>query len=55
MSEEDYDKRKGTLREWIKKEKAKDPNWKMKPMNQKGDEATPTVQEEYDTSIESVR
>jgi len=54
MSEEDYDKRKGTLREWIKNEKAKDPNWKMKPMNQKGDEATPTVQEEYDTSIESV-
>jgi len=28
MSDEDYDKRKGTLREWIREQKAKDPNWK---------------------------
>ena len=55
MSEEDYDKRKGTLREWIKKEKAKDPNWRMKSMNQNGDGTPAPVQEEYDTSIESVR
>lgn len=29
MSEEDYDTRKGTLREWIKKEKAKNTDWKV--------------------------
>ena len=28
MTDDDYDKRKGTLREWIKDQKAKDPNWK---------------------------
>merc|ERR1719152_443390 len=28
MTDEDYDKRKGTLREWIREQKAKDPNWK---------------------------
>ncbi len=29
MSEEDYDKRKGTLRDWIKQQKAKDENWQV--------------------------
>ena len=28
MSDEDYSKRKGTLREWIKNKKAENPNWK---------------------------
>merc|ERR1719198_1162264 len=28
MSEDDYDQRKGTVREWIREQKAKDPNWK---------------------------
>ncbi|KAJ1454633.1 CAP Gly-rich domain-containing protein [Pelagophyceae sp. CCMP2097] len=28
MTEEDYDKRKGTVRDWIKTQKAADPNWK---------------------------
>lgn len=34
MSEEDYDKRKGTLRSWIKEQKANDPNW-VEPWNEK--------------------
>merc|ERR1719333_1493744 len=28
MSDEDYDKRKGTVRAWKKEQLAKDPNWK---------------------------
>ena len=28
LSEDDYDQRKGTVREWIREQKAKDPNWK---------------------------
>lgn len=28
MSEDAYDKRKGTVREWIRQQKEKDPNWK---------------------------
>jgi tubulin-specific chaperone B len=31
MSEEAYNQRKGTLREFIKEQKAKDPNYKLKP------------------------
>ena len=27
MSEEEYEKRQGTVRSWIKEQKAKDPNW----------------------------
>lgn len=26
----DYDKRKGTLREWIKEQKAKNPDWQVR-------------------------
>jgi hypothetical protein len=28
MTDEEYDQRKGTVREHIRKQKAKDPNWK---------------------------
>uniref|UniRef100_A0A7S2W9K5 CAP-Gly domain-containing protein n=1 Tax=Rhizochromulina marina TaxID=1034831 RepID=A0A7S2W9K5_9STRA len=33
MSEDTYDKRKGTVREWIREQKAKDPNWKPPKAN----------------------
>eukprot|EP00752_Nemacystus_decipiens_P002084 g1994.t1 len=38
MSEEDYDKRKGTLRSWVKEQKAKDPKW-VEPWIEKEREA----------------
>ena len=28
MTEDDYDKREGTLRDWVRKKKAADPNWR---------------------------
>jgi len=31
MTDEDYDKRKGTMREFIRNQRAKDPNYKLKP------------------------
>lgn len=30
MSEEDYNSRKGTLREWIRDQKAKNPEWQVR-------------------------
>lgn len=42
MSDEAYDKRKGTLREWIKAKKQADPTWKMTPISvPKGSAADP--------------
>ncbi|CAM9725215.1 unnamed protein product [Laminaria digitata] len=38
MTEEDYDKRKGTLRSWVKDQKVKDPNW-VEPWIEKQREA----------------
>ena len=32
MDEETYDKRKGTVREWIREQRAKDPDWKPPQM-----------------------
>lgn len=40
MTEEEYDQRDGTLRSWIKEQKAKDPNW-VAPWNQKGSSGGP--------------
>lgn len=37
MSDEEYARRKGTLREWIQEQKAKDPSWKA-PWNKKEEE-----------------
>lgn len=31
MTDEDYDKRKGSMREYFKEQRAKDPNFKVKP------------------------
>jgi tubulin-folding cofactor B len=31
MSDEDYDRREGTLRAWIREQRAADPNFKLKP------------------------
>lgn len=36
MTDEDYDKREGTLRAWIREQRAKDPNFKLKPKSGPG-------------------
>lgn len=36
MSDEDYDRREGTLRAWIKEQRAADPNFKLKPKSGPG-------------------
>lgn len=53
MSEESYSQRKGTLREFIKEQKAKDPNYKLKPKNASG-ETPPPAEPAADVGIESV-
>jgi len=40
MTDEDYDKRKGTMREYIRNQRAKNPNYKLKPKSAPGSEAT---------------
>lgn len=39
MDDETYDKRGGTMREYIRKKKEEDPNWKMKPLSTPGSAA----------------
>lgn len=43
MSDSDYEKRKGTVREWIREQKAADPNWKppKPPSNGAGLQSAP--------------
>ena len=57
MSEEDYDKREGTLRSLIKEQKAKDPNW-VEPWNKTegagGTTAAPASSDDVPPGPESV-
>lgn len=40
MTDENYDQRKGTMREYIKQQREKDPNFKLKPVSQPKQQAT---------------
>ena len=49
MSDEAYEKRSGTIREWIKNKRKEDPNYKMKPKGMQmglGNKGAPEQQEE---------
>jgi len=54
MSDDAYDKRKGTVREWIKEQRDKDPNWKPPKPNSNGvfggNEATAAATDEDDAA-----
>lgn len=52
MSDEAYNNRKGTLREFLKEQRAKDPNYKLKPKSDQ--QSNPTEPPPADVGIESV-
>jgi len=60
MTDDDYDKRKGTVREYIKEQKAKDPNWKAPKLkgadmaNQKT-KALPQTLEDADHIVQALK
>lgn len=43
MSDEDYDKRQGTVREWIREQRAADPSWRPPRPNQTESGPAPTM------------